>query len=296
MFRKRIQDAYESLSPRFKRLATYILENTLDVGFLTATQLASRVSVDPATVVRFAQELGYTGYRELSREIKKYVNEQLALRNNKGIFQKGSLEAQAAQIIDDLSDRTLDMKADIDALVEVAKVLVDAHHIYITATPEGYGLASVWSIYLKLIGLHAQCFEVDAVQSAFLLKEVEVQDIIVGIALGLDPGVELSRVINLANAKGIKTIAITTTPSLRPAREADMNLVTNARTPLNYLSFDSLAAQLSVLWQIIMLYKEETIDEDVNEVLISLDTLLQQSYKKSQYDPTTLKRLWGKKG
>ena len=34
-------------------------------------------AVDPATVVRFAQELEYSGYRELSREIKHYVRDQV---------------------------------------------------------------------------------------------------------------------------------------------------------------------------------------------------------------------------
>ena len=294
MFRKRIQDAYESLSPRFKRLANYILENTLDVGFLTATELANRVSVDPATVVRFAQEIGYTGYRELSREIKKYVNDQLTLRNRKGSFQKSGFEEQAAQIIDDISDRSLDMKVDIASLTEVARILTDAHHIYITATPEGYGLALLWSTYLKFSGLPTQCFEVNAVQSALLLNDVEENDVIVGIALGMDPGVELSRVLSISNTKGAKTIAITTSPSLQPAREANINLVTNARTPFDYLSFDTLAAQLSALWQIIMLFKEDEVREGVNQSLDSLDELLQKSYKKTQYDPATLRRHWQK--
>ena len=40
MFRDKIQGQYEELSPRFRSLADFILENTLDVGFLTATELA----------------------------------------------------------------------------------------------------------------------------------------------------------------------------------------------------------------------------------------------------------------
>jgi DNA-binding MurR/RpiR family transcriptional regulator len=294
MFRDRIQDAYDSLSPRFKRLATYILENTLDVGFLTATQLASRVAVDPATVVRFAQEIGYTGYRELSREIKKYVNEQIALRNQRGLFEQGSFEAQAAQIIDDISDRTLDLKADIDALAEVAKALTQAKHIYVTGTSEGHGLALVWCTYLNLIGLRAFTFKANAVNSSLLLKDVQKNDIVIGIGLGLDPGVELSQVFAIANAKGIGTIAITTTPSLKPAREADINLVSHSSTPFDYLSFDTVAAQLSVIWQIIMLYKEEKVSEDINQVMDNLDAILQKSYKKTAYNSADLKRLWAK--
>jgi hypothetical protein len=55
-----------------------------------------------------------------------------------------------------------------------------------------------------------------------------------------------------------------------------------------------VAAQLSVIWQIIMLYKEEKVSEDVNQVMDNLDALLQKSYKKTAYNSENLKRLWVK--
>ncbi|MGD1995656.1 MAG: N-acetylmannosamine kinase, partial [Anaerolineae bacterium] len=66
MFRKRIKDAYKSLTPSFKRLGDFIISHELDVAFMTATELAKALDVDAATVVRFSQALGYSGYRELS--------------------------------------------------------------------------------------------------------------------------------------------------------------------------------------------------------------------------------------
>jgi DNA-binding MurR/RpiR family transcriptional regulator len=48
MFRDRIQDKYEETLTSFQNPGRFILENTLDVGFLTATELARRVNVDPA--------------------------------------------------------------------------------------------------------------------------------------------------------------------------------------------------------------------------------------------------------
>ena len=73
MFKERIRKYYDALTPGFRKLADFIMQNTLDAAFLTASELARRVDVDPATVVRFSQEIGYSGYRELSREIKRYV-------------------------------------------------------------------------------------------------------------------------------------------------------------------------------------------------------------------------------
>ena len=69
MFQDRIREYYDNLTPGFRRLADFLLNYTLDAAFLTASELARRVKVDPATVVRFSQDIGYSGYRELSREI-----------------------------------------------------------------------------------------------------------------------------------------------------------------------------------------------------------------------------------
>jgi DNA-binding MurR/RpiR family transcriptional regulator len=294
MFRNRIQEAYETLSPRFQRLADYILENTLDVGILTATELARRVSVDPATVVRFAQELGYTGYRELSREIKQYVNEQLALRNRKGTFQQLGFEEKVAQLIDDMSDRLLNMKVDIARFTQVAQAIQEAHHVMIMGTADSFGLALVWSQYLYLIGLPIRCFEMNAVQTALALRDAREGDVIVCIALGLDHGAEESHVLDLAKDKGVTTIAITTNPSSILSRTANMNLSANARTAFTYPSFDTLASALSILWQILILFNENAIKENVNDMVGYVDAVLQQSSKKSRYDSAALKRLWVK--
>lgn len=292
MFQKRIQDAYDTLSPRFKRLGTYILENTIDVGFLTATELAQHVSVDPATVVRFAQELGYTGYRELSKEIKQYVNEQITLRSRSGSLEQGSLPAQASEFIDHLSERILDLKINADRLVTIATLISDAHHIYVTGTSESWGLASMWVLYLQLIGLPVTCFQMDAVHTAFLMRDMVEGDVVIAVTLGLDPGAEITRLIENANKSGIKTITISGSSSIKLARKASLNVETNAQTPLHYPSFDTTAAALSILWQLIILLKREKMTEDVNQTIFCMDTIFQSTYKKSQYDAAALKRLW----
>jgi len=61
VFRDRIQSRYGTLSPRLRALADFVLENTVDA----------------------AQQLGYSGNRELSHEIKSYIRMQHALRCGK---------------------------------------------------------------------------------------------------------------------------------------------------------------------------------------------------------------------
>ncbi|HOT93127.1 MAG TPA: MurR/RpiR family transcriptional regulator [Anaerolineae bacterium] len=293
MFRDRIQNAYEELSPRFRVLADFILENTLDVGFLTATELARRVGVDPATVVRFAQDLGYSGYRELSREIKRYVNQQLALRYQKGAAEAEGLVGQLGTFMDELSDRILDLKADAGQIAEVAQAIHTAQRVFITGSTEGYGIAAVWSTYLNFIGIETYPLHADYAQAAVMLSNAEAGDLLIAVSLGLGPDTEVGHLINAAKEQGMRTISITTSPTLLPARQADINLVALSKTPAGYPSFDTLMAVLALLWQALIALNPEKAQNNVKATLKTLSDLVAQKDKVPSYDVAALQRLWG---
>ncbi len=61
----------EYLPKRQKRVAKFILDNPTDVAFLTVRELAAKIKVDPATVIRTCKELGYKGYTDLQKQYKK---------------------------------------------------------------------------------------------------------------------------------------------------------------------------------------------------------------------------------
>lgn len=70
---RKLQDIRSTLTPAQARIADYVMAHTLDAALLTATELAQEVKVDPATVVRFAQKLGYAGYLELKEALGDVV-------------------------------------------------------------------------------------------------------------------------------------------------------------------------------------------------------------------------------
>jgi len=292
MFRDRIQEQYESLSPRFRTLADFILENTLDVGFLTATALARRVGVDPATVVRFSQELGYSGFRELSREIKAYINDQLALRYKKGEPEQPGMAGEITRLINELSDRILDMKVEADQLAEIAESLRNARQIYVTASAIDYGVAMLWTSYLQLIGLPVHSTPVDPGRAALTLREAEPDDLVVALSFGLGSGLELGHMLSAARELGVKTISITASPTLLPAREADLNVSVPSKTPRGYPSFDTVVAVLSILWQALIKADEASSDLKLKASMDRMIQLVEQKEKVPDYDSAALQRLW----
>lgn len=292
MFRHRIQEHYEKLTPRFRTLADFILENTLDVGFLTATALARRVAVDPATVVRFSQEIGYSGYRELSIEIKEYVNNELALRYKNGDPEAEGLAGEIAVLTDELSDRILSFKSEAVQIAEIAEALQQANRIFVASEGESYGLASLWANYLRIIGLQAYAISANAAQAALMLRDAKPGDLVFAISLGLDPDVDLGHLLHNAQKHSLRTISITTNATLLPARQADINLTAPAETPSGYPSFDTLMGLLSLIWQALLKIDMDRSQSSIKAMLATLSSLVAEQEEIPHYDVATTMRLW----
>jgi DNA-binding MurR/RpiR family transcriptional regulator len=61
----RIKAEFATLSAGMQIVATYVLEHPADVALLSMREQARRAGVQPATMTRFAQRLGYAGYDEI---------------------------------------------------------------------------------------------------------------------------------------------------------------------------------------------------------------------------------------
>jgi DNA-binding MurR/RpiR family transcriptional regulator len=262
---------------------------------MTATELARRVGVDPATVVRFSQELGYSGFRELSREIKDYINNQLALRYRRAEAPEDGVAGEVSRLLDELSNRLLDMKVDADQMAQIVDLAHDAHRIVVTGTAAGLNLAELWATHLRLLGMPVEYTPADPAQAALVLRDLGPDDLLVAISLGLASGTELGYVLNTAVELGAKTVSITTSPTLLPARQSDVNLVVPAKTPSGYPSFDTVACVLSILWQTFIALQEAEAAQGVKASMDMLMKLVDQRDRIPAYDSAALMRLWEQK-
>ena len=77
MYTERIQEIYSDLSPGYRRVADYLVNNYRDAAFMTAAEVGRASKVDTTLVVRFAQRLGYPGYPELIEEVQERVKQDL---------------------------------------------------------------------------------------------------------------------------------------------------------------------------------------------------------------------------
>src|SRR5690606_35201137 len=65
------------LPRRLTQVATYALENPDEIAFGTAAGVAARAGVQPSTLVRFSQTLGYQGFSDLQEVFRSRLRERV---------------------------------------------------------------------------------------------------------------------------------------------------------------------------------------------------------------------------
>lgn len=69
----RLRDTLQALSPAEKRVGIALIADYPITGLKTVTEIAEAAGTSPATVSRFAEALGFTGFPELQRTLHKDV-------------------------------------------------------------------------------------------------------------------------------------------------------------------------------------------------------------------------------
>lgn len=250
MFRERIREHYDELTPGFQLLADFVIDNTLEVAFLTATQLAQRVGVDPATVVRFCQEIGYTGFRELSQEIKRFVFEQVS-SSRRMVEAPSSFEAMVQKTCDVASVNLERFSTtELPVFAEAAEALSQAKRIWIAGEYVSQDLAYFIAGSLELVGIPARTISTDKGALAATMGQVQEGDVLL-VLNSVDPGTHVRDTMRAVRVKGIRTIAITASNVSPPAREAEISVSVPIRSADGIPRFSVLLMVMGLMWEVL---------------------------------------------
>ena len=151
---KIIQTRFSRLSKGQKLIAEYILKHYDKAAFLTAAKLGTNVGVSESTVVRFANELGYSGYPALQKALQELIKNRLTtvqrIELSNGLINEGNaLKDVIKSDIENLR-ATLE-KIDYKVFEEVIENIFQAKTIYIIGLRSSTALAEFLGFYLNLI-------------------------------------------------------------------------------------------------------------------------------------------------
>jgi DNA-binding MurR/RpiR family transcriptional regulator len=246
MFRDRIQAKYHEMSPSFCKLADFILQRQLDAALMTATELAERLDVDAATVVRFAQTLGYSGFRELIKEVRQVVKAELTASytvaldtpDDVGLF-RGLLENEKHNLA--LAQARL-----TEQVNTILPALSNARRIWVLGQGCCAHLAALCASALREISLPALSIAPDPLGTAANLRAVGFEDLVIGFSLtGMDLGT--ADAVGFSRQRGAKTLVFSASPVTAAALATETTVICPGPTQIHTPSFTGLAAMVVVL-------------------------------------------------
>tara|TARA_R110002124_G_scaffold10096_22_gene51031 strand:- start:14304 stop:15170 length:867 start_codon:yes stop_codon:yes gene_type:complete len=138
------------LPKRLTQVAAYALDHPDDIAFGTAASIATSASVQPSTLVRFAQHFGFDGFSGLQLLFRARLRERTPSYEDrlKTLEQNGAIKAESTTILNGFiaaGHRSMDVIAaaiDPDALERAVTLLARADTIYLIAKRRSYPITS----------------------------------------------------------------------------------------------------------------------------------------------------------
>jgi DNA-binding MurR/RpiR family transcriptional regulator len=265
---KLIQLKFPRLSKGQKLIAEYILKHYDKAAFMTAAKLGTTVNVSESTVVRFANELGFSGYPKLQKSLQEMIKTKLTSvqrieLSSDYISEENALKSVLKADMENIR-ATLE-KINNKTFEEVVNAIFRAKRIYIVGFRSSQALADFLAFYLGLVLDNVKQISAGVSDVFEQLLRVGEEDVVIGIGFPRYSS-RTVEALNFAKSKNAEVVAITDSLLSPLAASADYTLIAQS----NMASFvDSLVAPLSLINALIVavgLREKEKISETFNNL------------------------------
>lgn len=243
---KVIQSNFNRLSKGQKLIAEFIMNSYDRAAFMTAAALGETVGVSESTVVRFANTLGYDGYRELQKELQELIKNKLTTVQRISLSKdftdyEHALKQVVKKDMDNI-EKTLN-EIDYNVFQDAVEITLAANNVYILGLRSSSFLAGYLGFYLNFLLDNVKVVTSGPNDVFEQLLKATHKDVIIGISYPRYSKRTLEA-LDYGKEKGCKIIGITDSLISPAAQYADTTLIASS----NMLSFvDSLVAPMSLI-------------------------------------------------
>lgn len=238
------------LPKRLTQIAAFALENPDEIAFGTVSSIAEQAEVQPSTLVRFSQALGYQGFSDMQEIFRSRLRDRILnyderlqqLRQHaqetsqSNVIFHGFCEAASRSI------GALQEKLDPAQLDRAVDQLAMAETVYLIGLRRSFPIASYMAYALGKLGVRAILVDAVGGLAAEQITFAGPRDAV--LAISFTP--YASETISLARAaaqKGVPIISITDSPFSPLAQVAGLWIEISEA---NFEGFRSMAATLTL--------------------------------------------------
>jgi DNA-binding MurR/RpiR family transcriptional regulator len=212
----------DSLPRKQAHLARALLDEPEVFAFGSIREVAARLDVNAATVLRFAQVLGYSGYQSLQAAVRQAYLKYAGLQppaEQRLLMQAGSVlgHLRTHQRLD--LDRLYE-HLDEDELHALCDALETARRVLVCGEGASSTLATLFARLLQHVGIHAERLPAGGVDAPLGMLGLGTEDLVLGVSLWL-PFRSLVDTLRFAREAGARTVAITGSAGSPVGHDAD---------------------------------------------------------------------------
>lgn len=246
--KKKIHENYHSLPKNQKKVADYLVNNLDEIPFMSIHVLSKIVHVSVASIVRFAQGIGFSGFNELRSEIAHSLKNQLS---NKEIFPlfkhqtKEDILTEVANVDIANINNTLNL-IERKTFNEVIEEINSARRVFTAGLGISFLLSEILAYQLTQVGIDATVLKHTHTlfheQILFMTKS----DLL--IAFSFPPySKETIDAASFANQKEIKVISITNKNASPITFHSKASLIVKSDNMLYTNSFAAISVLINAI-------------------------------------------------
>ncbi|QRQ87038.1 MurR/RpiR family transcriptional regulator [Cupriavidus oxalaticus] len=244
-----LRASFPSLSTQFQSGARYLLDHPQDVPVLSMRKIAASAGVQPATLVRLSQHLGFEGWqglRELFVDALRGGSQPYARRARK-VVRESSASRMLGEMLD-AQHHNLDLIAanNDKTLQQAAELLSQAQNVHVAGFRSCFPIAFTFHYVYRLFRSSVQLIRADAGTLEMELRGLAPKDAVV-VASFAPYSQESIRVAAAARECGCKVIALTDSTVAPIALAADCTLLFSVESPSFFPSITAGVAMVEAL-------------------------------------------------
>jgi DNA-binding MurR/RpiR family transcriptional regulator len=250
-----LEKNFDHFTPTQKILVNYLTTNIDEAAFLTADEIAGKISTVPSTITRFAKEIGFSGFPEIKNKLREILISKVnSIDQFNGQFEKAKrlkINDKKNAIQSSLSCDLLNLKkliamkneANIKKFVDI---LSSARKKYIVSSRSSYSLGHFFFFQTNKI-LSGTMFQDNYDGGMFdVIKELSSEDVVVAISF---PRYTKSTFdfAYLANEKGASVLSITDSRLSPLYNLSAVSLLCPCESPSSFHSYVAVLALINAI-------------------------------------------------
>lgn len=266
-----VSQRYSDLTKSEKRIANFLRKNADEAAFLSAAEIADKLNISEATVVRFARTMGFPSYPALRADFQENFRQRIT--HSSRLRSRLDDLREAGDIFEKLTANEIDYltqaleTVDRQALAKAAEYFKNHQRIFIFGLGPSISLVDLMEIRLRRFGKDIIPLTSSGREVLESLVALQPSDLIFVICFfDLNPTLQL--VLDYASELGCKIVVLTDTLESIIGEKADV-ILSARRGPMS--EFHSLIVPMTIINSLLLSIASE--EKDVMENLDKLDRL-----------------------